>query len=826
MRKSPPVALLLVGVLAVSGLAWEMAPHAAAKVDPRLVLLYKDPADLAYGLGKSINIQGPSIDQAVVSVLVKTAATDAELEQCGAEVSTRLGHIVTARIPVDRLEELASIPHVVAIEASYKLFDVLDVSVPECGGADVHTGSPAYTGAGVMVGLLDTGIDPTHPDFLDATGKTRVLYIWNQWDGAGPPPSGYTYGREWTKAQIDAGQCTMNDPGAHGSHCAGIAAGDGSSSASGYVGMAPDANLVVVSNYIEDLLTYGYAPPWYATSSTFGSLDGLAYMQDRAQSEGMPLVVSWSQGAGMGPHDGSTLLEQAVDEFIATNDVPVVIAAGNEQLSDRHARGSVTTATPLVITFNTGTAGVHTPNADVFFELWYSYGDRMTVQIAPPGAGWGPAYGPDETSWPEYTASNGDKVRIYSTSDHPVSHKGYFLIWLHDAAGVGQGDWRMRVTADNDLPQGGQVDMWFERTAFAYCVDHVSYETTLTMPGSAGGAITVGAYNTKLQWQDVDGWWWYIPSETLHDIASFSSNGPTADLRQKPDISAPGQVIASVLSSGASPFYLQDPTMRAWVDPDEVHVLMAGTSMAAPHVAGAVALMLEREPNLGHQPIKQILTATARTDQYTGSVWNKAFGWGKLDAKAAVDAVGEAVDLASFTASAVEGAVRLEWQVADQRDHAGFHLYRCAEPELEGMTRINATLIRGNSYTDGTVLPGTTYYYWLEDVDVNGLGNVHGPVEATTVGGPATVWLGTPRPNPTSGPVSVRFCVPRAGEASVALYNMVGRKVASLVEAKQVGAGWQDVRWGPAEGTLAAGRYLCKLSFEGAEAGKPVVVVR
>ncbi len=972
MRRSLSAVLLVLSVFAVCAAAWEMAPQAAAKVDPRLLLLYKDQSRLAYGLGKTITIQGPSVDQAVVPVIVKTVASDARLERCGAVVGTRLGDVVTLRIPVDRLEELASLPEVEAVEASYKMQNLLDVSVPECGGHDVHTGSPPYFGTGVIVGLLDTGIDPYHGNFQDNYGNPRTIWIWDQWDQNGPPPSGYTYGREWTKSQIAAHQCTMNDPGAHGTHCAGIAAGDGAASASGYMGMAPDAKIMMVANLSDDIFTYGYAPPWYSQPYTYGALDGLAWLRSKAQSEGMPMVVSWSQGVTMGPHDGSTLFEQGVDNFIQQYDVPVVIAAGNEGYSNLHAQATISAGSSVEISFSTGSAG-DPLNGDVPFELWYSLGNQMYIEIMDPTGAWGAQWGPDETSWPGYVANTGDTVWVYSNSNHPVSHKGYFLLDLWNyGQGVAQGTWKIRVTST----QNDQADLWFERNRTVWWTDHVSQQTTLGMPGSCDEGICVASYNTKLQWQGYDNQWYQI-NETVGDISGFSSRGPRADGYQKPDISAPGQIIASALASGAASSYIQN--QPAIVDLDGVHVLFQGTSMACPHVAGAVALMLEKDPNLSYTQIKQHLVNTARTDQYTGSVWNNAFGWGKLDAKAAVDAVGggggeivdliyddgdpasgytwgsagtgsgarmtppqypakilklsyyitsldatgtggngsfsakaydftgspgsqllsvdvtpaatgwvqvdvssqnvnvnrefvaamiydgvntpgfgydeqdngrawdlwswgweawnetyfmratvqtgTAVELTSFTASPLEGAVQLEWEVADQTDHAGFNVYRSEQSEPQGMDLLTADLIQAGSYLDGTVLPGRTYYYWLEDVDVYGLGTVHGPAEVTTLGGPATVWLAAPRPNPTSGPVTLRFCLPRAGTVAMALYDVAGRKVASMLDGT-CAAGWQEIRWEPTEGALATGRYLCKLDFGGAEATRPIVVVR
>ncbi len=614
-----------------------MTPQAAAKVDPRLLLIHKDPGLFAKKVGKTVNIQGSSLDEAILPVLIKTTALTSLLEDAGAVVGSRHGDIVAARIPLARLEQVALISEVEAIEASYKLHNMMDVSVPECGGTAVHNGSPSYDGEGVVVGLLDTGIDPYHADFEDAGGNARVQYIWDQW-GSGSAPSGYGYGTEWTKTQIDNNQCTMTDPGAHGSHCAGTAAGDGSASGAGYIGMAPKADIIMVSNLSDDLFYYGYAPPWYQSPSTMGALDGLAYMKSKANSLGKPLVVSWSQGVTMGPHDGSTLFEQGVDNFVTSSNVPVVVAAGNDQQSDWHGKGTVTTGNALVAGFTTGIPGQDQLTGSVVFEVWYEQGDLMGVEIMDPNGTVTNVFGPNE-NWAGYTMSQGDTVWVWSASNHPVSHKGYFLIYIDNRnLGVLQGNWAIGVSAQNGLPQGGNVDMWFERNQYSVrWLDHVSYESIVGMPGSADKVITVGSYNTKVLWYDIDGNGWQV-GEPEGDISDFSSNGPTADGRQKPTLSAPGQIIASVMSSGAAPGYMQD--QRHYVAPDGFHVYMQGTSMATPHVAGAVALMLEKDPSLTYSQIRQILTDTARHDSFTGQGWSKAFGWGKLDALAAVQAVG------------------------------------------------------------------------------------------------------------------------------------------------------------------------------------------
>ncbi|MBD3162834.1 MAG: S8 family serine peptidase, partial [Candidatus Eisenbacteria bacterium] len=297
-----------------------IAPEAAGKIDPNLLLALSTPTTMSGSLkqaARKIVILGESPEAPVFPCIIRTSLDDAALASLGAAPQSRIGEFVTARIAAEDLGRVAADPGVLGIEASYRMVPSLDVSVPEIRANLVNQGAPSgYSGSGVIYGMLDDGIDITHEDFKNA-GGSRVLYIWDHYRD-GNAPSGFDYGYEYTKAMIDAGQASqfVND-GGHGSHVAGIAVGDGSSLPQNtYRGVAWEADIIHVRNGYCDLFCYGGGSPWWGSQTTVGSIDGLNYMINKANALGKPLVVNQSQGTMMGPHDGTTFFEQSYDNLV------------------------------------------------------------------------------------------------------------------------------------------------------------------------------------------------------------------------------------------------------------------------------------------------------------------------------------------------------------------------------------------------------------------------------------------------------------------------------------------------------------------------------
>ncbi len=607
---------------------------AASKVDPRLKMALAQPRhDDSYvtSAGRLLPIFGETAAELTFPVFIKTELNDAELAELGVARDVRVGNIVTARVSERDLNRVASHPEVAAVEAGYWLSPSLDRSIPETRADRVNQAGTGFTGEGVLYGLLDDGIDITHDDFKDSNGNTRIKFVWDHF-GQGTPPSGFSYGVEYSQQQIDNGQASafLNE-GGHGSHVAGISVGDGSSSGAGYRGVAPDADIIAVVNGGCDLFCYGGGFGPFGQQTTVGSLDALTYFEQKASQLGQPLVINQSQGVTMGPHDGTTLFEQAYNQFIQNNDTIICVASGNDQEADWHSVANVSSGGSATFTANHETTQSG-PLGEIFFELWWDTGRQFQIDITTPG---GETANLDASTGGNVmlvTSSRQDSVIFATTQSHPANQQGNALLWLRNfSSGVEGGNWQVRV---NSVSGSGPVHFYAERNQFQFKVNNASLDNIVAMPGSADEVITVGSYNTRFDWESIAGAINVPDTNPLSDISGFSSQGPRRDGGQKPDIAAPGQWIISTLSASHQ-------TQQALIINDgQQHMALSGTSMAAPHVAGAIALMLEKDPTLTRTEVKQILQDTARRDGFTGGgTWDKAFGHGKLDVEAAVNAV-------------------------------------------------------------------------------------------------------------------------------------------------------------------------------------------
>jgi len=543
-----------------------------------------------------------------ISVLVKLNRAFFGTTLFGLPVEWSTGSILGFSATLSDILRLIPDDDVVYIEPAWKTEPTLDQSVPAIGADVVHSELPGDLGKDVIVATVDTGIDYAHLDFrYDSDGdgfeeSSRILAILDQTAGL--------FDTEYSRTQIESdlangfgpseGLVRQADTDGHGTHVMSIAAGDGSSSVEGFVGVAPQAWLVAVKTT-------------FFTSDIIQAVD---YIFDLADALGMPAVVNLSLGGHEGPHDGTSLFEEGLDQLTQGSGHIIVVSAGNEGDQAIHTSGTLLGGYTTVI--------VDPNDWETELSIWYPGGSQFTVAVTPPsGSPLIVPYGVD--SGIIHTASGSVRIDNASLGQNPNNGDNEAFIRLSDlAAGA---DWEIMIGDDGG---GGRFDMWI--TAGDAAIAGGDSMMTIDEPGNADRVITVGSYNTKATWPSLSGTQDYTGVYPLGALSEFSSRGPTRDGRTKPDICAPGAWICAALSeNGLWQSYL--------VHPDGVHTMELGTSMASPHVSGTVAIMLSLDPSLTSSEIQQILRSTARQDAYTGWVPNQQWGWGKLDATAAVDAI-------------------------------------------------------------------------------------------------------------------------------------------------------------------------------------------
>ncbi len=532
------------------------------------------------------------------------------------------GHVVSMRATPLAIERLSRLERVERIEMSMPFSPLLDQSVPAIGAPLVwntvqDVAGRHVDGTGQIVGIVDTGIDYTHPDFWFPNGTTKILYIWYQL-GTGTPPSGFRYGIECARAQIQDRSCPVTDEAGHGTHVAGIAASSGLAEGN-RPGVAPGASFIIVKS--GRYFTRCGDQVWSFPGSQW--VDGVAYIVQRAKQLKKQPIVNLSLGSTLGPHDGTSAAERAVDAFVSQGAV-IAVSAGNYGRRMMHASGNLTQGSSVTLKLK-----IPPGEEAVQVDLWYSTSDLLDISAISP-SGNKVVNGPTPDVGKATTEGNvtiiqgsgqlGNEWFVRIQAPQGQTPKGW-TVTLKATQISGRGSWDAWTDGDCTSPEFDD--------GRGYVADNLK---TVGSPATAHNVITVGAFVTKTSWVGLDGAVYQTrEGEGDQTLASFSSRGPTRDGRMKPDITAPGAVIASARSSQIKPY---------GSDAGPFHRVLQGTSMAAPHVAGLAALMLQRDPSLTPVRIKEILRVTSRLDRWTGSFERSqgsfAWGAGKIDALGAV----------------------------------------------------------------------------------------------------------------------------------------------------------------------------------------------
>ncbi len=596
----------------------------------------------------SVNIDASGRFMVDLFVQLNSPSAVSTLLALGIETRTQIGDILVARAPVEALSALAEEPGVRRVEISKKRQAKLDSSRANIGADLVHQGADlpqAYQGEGVIVGVIDSGIDFTHADFNDQNGS-RIQYLLEFTDGGGQ--------NEWTKSDIDnnPGNITQldgNGGGGHGTHVTGIAAGGGQLN-SAIMGIAPASDIIFVKGIRNSDSNGGFIDT--------DVIAGCQYIFDKADQMGKSAVINLSIGSHFGPHDGTSLYEQSLSALVGRGKI-IVASAGNEGNDLIHAGAN---ATANVLNETIVIADSSSQRAGI--SMWYDSGVISLVAVFAYDAqfnflGQTPTLGVGNFLDPTPVVANNDTLGFVTidaqTTQDPNNGDGnaIFVIENNGIPTIDISDvfWAVGSQGGSD----GRLDLWAV-TGGRFHDQIVGFPNETEMPGNndysvgipatAEKVISVGSYTTKNSWIDVDGNALTLnPPPTIADRSPFSSTGPTRDGRMSPDITAPGQFIFSALSSH----------LTEGVGYSRLTVLQGGgyqgqngTSQASPHLAGAIALVLQIKNDLTYDEAIQTFSETARTNQFTGTTPNNSVGPGYLDAHAAVK---KAVDLVSSVES-------------------------------------------------------------------------------------------------------------------------------------------------------------------------------
>ena len=660
-----------------------LASNGPTRLDPALHMALTDRVVPFKNLQRRLGAKAAGA-VTLVDVFIKTSAPDAVenfLRMNGGALRSMLGAVVTAWVPLNAVEDLAALPEVEYVEAAQPMRRKLNQSIPAIQADAVQQNTSAatalgltsaYTGSGVIVGVIDSGIDCKHADFTDASGNTRIVAYWDQTTGTGGVAEiANSTGTEYVGANLTGtgsgtcGEATDGDSEGHGTHVAGIAASRNST----YKGVAPAASIIAVKDNATDA----------ASSGTFATtvVDAVNYIFRKAQTLHEPAVVNLSLGTSLGAHDGTSLFEQSLDALLKTSSGTdkvgraIINAAGNENFSSADS-GAATfggihalisqTADNKAFDFVVRSASLtYSSFGGATVDIWLNATSNCTVEVdafsqtdkttalinMAAGSAGGSTSSSSNTDGKcrialDFTdsanANNGKQhaVATITRASSSCTAAGYSFDVIFRGTCTGDAWLYPDLTAALSFRKTSALSTTTNPAGYTY----VSGDSnrTMTIPSTANKVIAVGSYMDAATWTDIN--------STVHDqtsatqgtggtagqVSLFSSLGPTPDGRTKPELVAPGEPIVSTLASNVS--------VSSSSKGDATHHELEGSSMSTPHVVGTVALMLQRNACLTPTQIKSALTSSVSTTGIVGTTLpDNSWGNGKLNALRAVAAV-------------------------------------------------------------------------------------------------------------------------------------------------------------------------------------------
>lgn len=509
----------------------------------------------------SLNV-GYDAQEQLWDIIVKYTGNADALQEEGIRIQPLLGDYAIVSLPQSRIPAFSDKPEVIYVEKPKRLFFAVSQGKNASCMTLVQRPPLELTGKGVLIGLVDSGVDYRHPDFCTEDGRTRILRLWDQTASGGTPPMGYSIGSEYTQEQINealalppmAGYQLVpsRDFSGHGTQVLGVAAGNGRAGGSIYRGVAYESEILAVK-----LGT----PREGSFPRTTELMLGVDYLVRQALALGRPLALNISFGNNYGSHQGNSLLETYLDRAADTGRTTICAGTGNNGTEPLHVSGRIQEGEIRQVELG---VSAYEPSLNV--QLWKSYSDELEIYlIHPSGERIGPLY---ENLGPQrYRAGNTEILVYYGEPAPYLVTQEIYLDFIPQASYLDSGIWTIELRGRQ--VKNGSYDLWLpgggvlnRNTGFYLPTP----ETTLTIPSTASRLISVGAYNSRNL-----------------TYADFSGRGFTGNGLIKPDLAAPGVDITTAAQGGG-------------------YTTVSGTSFATPFVTGAAALLMEWGIIRGNDP--------------------------------------------------------------------------------------------------------------------------------------------------------------------------------------------------------------------------------
>ena len=502
------------------------------------------------------------------------------------QITELLNNYAILRIPEHLIDAVASDEIITYMEKPKQLFFEMTQGKRASCITSLQTRLPDLTGRGVLLGCIDSGIDYAHPDFRNSDGTTRILALWDQTLDTVYTSETINKALEASDPSVRFSICPSQDLSGHGTHVAGIAAGNGRASNGTYRGVAYEADLLIVKLGTP-------APNSFPSTSLL--MMGVDFCVRESLRRNLPLALNLSFGNTYGSHSGSSLLETYLDSVSELGQISIVVGSGNEGASNGHTGGILSNTQSELIEFS-----VSDYTSSLNIQLWKNYWDEFLVTLIPP-VGNAITLPTTPGAW-RFSFGN---TEIYSYNGEPTPYTPFqeiYLDFIPSDTYLTPGVWTIQLTPQNI--RNGLWDMWMpssairnENTAFLLPTP----DTTLTIPSTSARVITVGAYDSA-----------------QNTYAPFSGRGFTWNNQfVKPDLVAPGVNIVSCAPGGG-------------------YERRSGTSMATPFVTGTACLLLQwgisdkNDLFLYGEKMRSYLIRGAKKlpgfDQYP----NPEIGWGAL----------------------------------------------------------------------------------------------------------------------------------------------------------------------------------------------------